>query len=152
MESVTRSDVLARSMPDASESRRTEGSADIEVSTSHPASDIYSNACADSVAVLEVVRPISMAAASSFLYSSAVAFAVAAVDDIAASNSFPVFTLYAPTAAIAVPAAAMVATVAFTASPAPFPIMPRSDRPLCALFSALLKLPSSCPAIFIAIE
>ena len=58
--------------------------------TSHPASDIYSNACADSVAVFEVVRPISMAAASSFLYSSAVAFAVAAVDDIAASNSFPV--------------------------------------------------------------
>ena len=55
--------------------------------------------------------PISIAAASSFLYSSAVAPAVAAVEDIAASNSFPVCTLYAPTAAIAVPAAAIVAAL-----------------------------------------
>ena len=44
MESVTRSDVRPSSMPDASDILRTEGRAEIEVSTSQPARAMYSRA------------------------------------------------------------------------------------------------------------
>ena len=90
---------------EASDSRRTLGNAEIESFTDHPARAMYSRAAELSVAVFDVVLPHSIAAASSFLYSSSVAPAVAAVEDICASNSLPTFTLATPTAPMAAPAA-----------------------------------------------
>ena len=53
-------------MPDASDIFSTPGKAAMDVSTSHPARAMYSRAFALSVAVLDVVLPISIAAFSSF--------------------------------------------------------------------------------------
>ena len=64
MESVTRSEVLPSSIPDASDILRIDGRAWMDVSTSQPARAMYSRAFADSVAVLDVVFPISIAAFS----------------------------------------------------------------------------------------
>ena len=102
----------------------------MDVSTSHPARAIYSNACADSVAVFDVVLPISIAAASIFAYSSSVAAAVADAEDMADSNSLPTLTLYAPIPAIAVPAAVIAAAVPLTAAAPTFPASPKPDKPL----------------------
>ena len=127
--SVTRSDVRARSSPVASDSRRTLGNAEIESFTDHPASAMYSRAAELSVAVFDVVLPHSIAAASSFLYSSSVAPAVAAVEDICASNSLPTFTLATPTAPMAAPAAVRDFAASCTLLT---PSEPNPSSPFCA--------------------
>ena len=96
------------------------------------------------MAVLEVSRPICMAAAFNLSYSSAVAPAVAAVDDMAASKVEPVLTLAAVTAAMAAPAAPSPAAPIF-------PIVLRPFRPALAAFMAAEKDFSSCPAILMLI-
>ena len=101
-----------------------DGSPVMDCSTFHPARAMYSRAAALSLAVLDVVLPISRAAASSMAYSSSVAPAVAATEDIAASNSDPTLTLAAPTPTIAVAVAAMAFAVSLKAAPAAFPTAP----------------------------
>ena len=105
MESVTRSDVLARSRFVASASFSTEGRAFTESLTLHPARAMYSSAFADSVAVFVVFLPHSIAASLAFAYSASEADAVAAHESIAFSNSLPVSSACFPTATAAVPAA-----------------------------------------------
>ena len=151
MESVTTSEQRAKSMPDASDIFRTDGRAAMEVSTSHPARLIYSRALADSVAVLEVVLPISIAAASNFAYSSVLALAVAAAEDIAASNSRPVLIEATPIPASPAPMPLIAAAAIFMLSPPTLPKAPRASRLFCAPETADVKDLSRFPAILIAI-
>ena len=85
-----------------------------------------------------------MAAAFNLSYSSAVAPAVAAVDDMAASKVEPVLTLAAVTAAMAAPAAPSPAAPIF-------PIVLRPFSPVFAAFMAAENDFSNWPAILILI-
>src|SRR5680860_1901010 len=71
--SVTMSDALARSMFPASDNRKIGSRPSIICVVSQPASAIKDNAFADSVALLEVLAPISLALSDSLLKSSPVA-------------------------------------------------------------------------------
>ena len=113
-------------MPVASDSFRTDGRPWIESWTLHPARAMYSRACALSLAVFDVVRPACMAAASRAAYCSSFAFAVAASEDMDFSNSEPVFTLAAPTAATPPATAAKAAPAIFTLPPITRPTPPRT--------------------------
>ena len=108
MESVTRSEVLARSKLVASESLRTLGRAFTESPTLHPAKAIYSKAFADSVAVFVVSLPYFMAASLAMLNSASVAFAVPFQELIALSKSIPTSTAFFP----AINAAAEIVPIA----------------------------------------
>ena len=146
MESVTRSEVVARSSPVASESLRMEGSPAMDCSTFHPARAMYSRASALSLAVFDVVRPISMAAASRAAYSSSVAPAVAATESMAASNSFPTLMLAAPTPAMAAVVAAKAPAAILTLW---LMVVPRVLMAVDAPAMAALKLLSIFPPILI---
>ena len=79
IESVTRSEQVARSIFDAALSFRTGCNADVDSFTFHPASAIYPSASALSFAVFVVAFPASLAASLSCSCSVCVAFAIAAV-------------------------------------------------------------------------
>ena len=110
IESVTRSEVRARSKFVASESLRTLGRAFTESSTLHPANAMYSKALADSVAVFVVSLPYFMAASLAMLNSSSLAFAVPFQELIALSKSIPTSTAFFP----AINAAAEIVPIATT--------------------------------------
>ena len=86
MESVTKSEQVAKSICVASDNRNTGSRAVIESSTLHPASAIYPSASDASVAVLVVAFPISRAASSNRSKSVSDALAIAAVFAMACSN------------------------------------------------------------------
>ena len=121
MESVTRSEQVARSISPASEARSI-GSRPVSISSVfQPASAMYESASADSDAVFEVLAPIVSAAALSLSRSFPVAPEIASTRDMDFSNPEPT-SAAAPTApTVAVPTAAKAppATAAtFLMSPA----------------------------------
>ena len=79
MESVTKSAVLAKSIPPASAARKTGSILETDVSTSQPARAKNFNPSAASEAEKDVELPIANAFSSSFLYDSELLSAIPAV-------------------------------------------------------------------------
>ena len=145
--SVTRSLHRARSICVASDSRRTGSSPAMDRCVSQPARAMYPSASAASVAVLVVFAPISRAAASSALYCSSLAPAMADVLSMACSKSAYVEREVVATAAAAVAAAAKAVVATF---PAALALFPNAERSFSASRQAFFMELSYLPAIFTA--
>ena len=120
--SVTISEVVAKSSPDAA-ARFIIPSKPFSISSVfQPAIAMYCKASADSEALNLVVAPISFALSVNAFRSSPVAPEIAATFDMEASKSEPTFTEAAPIAPIAVAVPARMAPVAFKPFSAMLPI------------------------------
>ena len=156
--SVTISEVLARSAPEAAAKFIIPSIPEVISWVFQPAIAIYSIALAASVAENAVVAPICLALLSSAVKSAPVAPDIEATEDIAASKLEPTFMDAAAAPATAVPAAATPAATPFvtavipfpsplkTADPADFARLPIFDNPECKAESDVLA--TFCRAVF----